>query len=113
MSQTNDNYRWLDCIPPGWAELARKMIEKCESVDPNYEIYDLKEKWGSLSVFSNASNDIINSIETLAENFSKKICCRCGNWATKISTGWILPWCDECGKDEEKYYKRMSLSSKG
>lgn len=113
MSQTNNNYQWLDCIPPGWAELARKMIKRCKDLDSEYQIYDLKEKWGALSIFSNAATDVISNIEQQTEELSEKICCCCGQPATKYSTGWVLPWCDECGKDEEKYYKRMSLSSKG
>lgn len=104
------NYEWLDLIPPGWGELARKMIEECEAVDPSYEIDDLKEKWGRLNIFSHyhiENDDLISEIENKYEKLSAQTCCGCSKSATKISTGWILPWCDECGTNEEKYYKRF------
>lgn len=102
-----DNYGWLNLIPCGWISLAQEMIKKCENIDSEYKIYDLKEKWGKLSIFSNASTDIISNIEQQTEEISAKICCVCGQPVTKISTGWALPWCDKCGIDEEKYYKRF------
>lgn len=105
-----NNYKWLNLIPPGWVELARKMIDECETIDPTYYICDLKEKWGTLDVISNCDMDCwdeIDSIERRYETLSGHICCICGQPAVKYSTGWIVPWCDKCGKDEEKYYKRI------
>ena len=47
---------------------------------------------------------------------SKRVCVSCGKPATRITTGWICPFCDECldiGSEEarrpsvpiEKYYE--------
>ena len=52
------------------------------------------------------------------EEYSKWICGECGNKATKISTGWYYPFCDECIKKHNikkflnirDYYKGVSLS---
>ena len=106
-----DNYEWLNSIPSGWIELARKMIEECEAIDPTYYICDLKEKWGTLDIIANCNMDYwreIDEIENRYESLSARTCCVCGQPAVKYSTGWILPWCDNCGKDEEKYYKRFN-----
>lgn len=120
MAQVN-NYEWIEwSVPDGWKELTRKMIAECEAINPTYTIEDLKEKFGSLRVYSyikdyNDSDWMIpacndEEIEKIEEQYvilSQYTCCRCGKPATKVSTGYILPWCDECGIDEEKYYKRF------
>lgn len=109
MAQIN-NYKWLSLIPEGWVELARKMIEECEAIDPTYYICDLKEKWGTLDIIANCNMTYwreIDMIENKYEELSAKTCCICGKPATKYSTGWILPWCDDCGDMDEKFYKRF------
>lgn len=110
MAQVN-NYQWLNLIPPGWVKIARAMIEECETIDPTYYICDLKEKWGTLDIIANCDMTYwreIDAIENKYEELSARTCCKCGAPATKYSTGWILPWCDKCGVDEEKYYKRFN-----
>ena len=49
--------------------------------------------------------DIIHKYERISE----RTCVRCGKPATRITTGWICPYCDECCPDEpnipiESYY---------
>ena len=118
MAEVN-NYEWLEfAIPEGWVELARKMIEECETINPTYTIEDMKEKFGSLRIFSYCQDwydddsdykgrSEIQAIEDKYEALSMRTCCRCGAPATKTSTGWILPWCDKCGTNKEKYYNRF------
>ena len=109
MAQIN-NYKWLSLIPKGWVELARKMIEECEAIDPTYCICDLKEKWGTLDIIANCNMTYwreIDIIENKYEELSARTCCICGKPATKISTGWICPYCDNCGDKDEKFYKRF------
>ena len=96
-----DNYEWLGLIPFGWEQIARKMIQECELIDPSYEISDLKEKWGCLTVYSSCSSDVYPEIEEIEEKYrkiSKTICCRCGRKATHTSKGYILPFCDSCNQ---------------
>lgn len=106
-----NNYDWLELIPVGWKEIAHKMIEECEAIYPDWEIIDLKEKYGALRCYDDGVptplRDKIDTILDKYEAMSGRTCCRCGNPATKISTGWILPWCDFCGQDDEKYYRRI------
>ena len=104
------NYEWLNLIPQGWVNLARKMVEECEAIDPSYHICDLKEKWGILDITSNYDMTYwreIDIIENKYEELSARTCCICGKPATKISTGWICPFCDDCGTKDEKFYKRF------
>lgn len=103
-----DNYEWIEfSLPSGWHEIARQMIKECEEAESNFEIIDLKEKWGAIRMYSQPCTDKISEIEHKYEKLSSRICCKCGKPATKVSTGWVLPWCDKCGTDEEKYYKRF------
>lgn len=64
MAQVN-NYEWLNLIPPGWVELARKMIQECETIDPTYHICDLKEKWGCLDIIANCDMIYWREIDTI------------------------------------------------
>ena len=101
-----NNYEWLDLIPQGWVNIARKMIQECEAIDPTYTIMDMKEKWGHLDVYSYTQLDedcfahpeSIHNIEQRYWDISAKTCCRCGAPATKMSKGWVLPFCDNCYK---------------
>ena len=109
---SNNNYDWIDfSIPPGWRNLARKMIEECEAIYPEWEITDLKEKFGAIRCYdSGVPNKVRDDIDKVLEKYevlSAQTCCKCGRPAVKFSTGWVLPWCDECGTDEEKYYQRF------
>ena len=116
-----DNYKWLGCIPKGWEELARQMIQECEAINPTYTIEDLKEKFGSLRVYSyikdyndddwmipSCNDEEIGKIEEKYEAISVRTCCQCGAPAVKYSTGWILPWCDKCGDEKEQYYEKFT-----
>ena len=102
-----DNSRWLELIPPGWVELARKMLDEISEINPSYKVEDMKEKWGTLRVYGWDEDEPTYEIIRKYEQMSARTCCICGTPAVKISTGYILPFCDKCGKDEEKYYKRI------
>lgn len=120
-----NNYDWLYLIPPGWEEIGRKMIAECEAINPSYQIEDMKEKWGELRVVSyiqdyndnewflpSCNDKEIEEIENKYIKQSRKTCCACGAPATKMSTGWILPWCDNCAmKENIKNYKPIKRES--
>lgn len=107
-----NNYEWLDYIPNGWRELARKMISECEAIYPEWEIVDLKEKWGAIRCYDDGVpstlRDKMDAIIDKYEVQSARICSQCGAPATKTSTGWILPFCDKCGDKEKRFYKKFT-----
>lgn len=113
---SKENYEWLNLIPVGWTQIAKQMIKECEAIDPTYTIENMKEKWGHLDVYSYVQlTDYFNTkkenqiyeIEQKYWKLSAQTCSNCGAPATKMSTGWVLPFCDECGIKPEKYYKRF------
>ncbi len=115
-----NNYDWLNCIPQGWVEIGRQMIQECEAINSSYQIEDMKEKFGELRISSyicdyedsdwmmpSCNDKEIEAIENKYIEQSRKTCCICGKPATKMSIGWICPYCDNCGDKDEKFYKRF------
>lgn len=103
-------YTELDGMEPGWRTAFGKQM--CDDLKAalkkagclySWRILDIKEKWGGLRLYSNFSpkevDDVINKYEAL----SYKTCIICGKPATRMSQGWISPYCDKCGPDFEKY----------
>lgn len=106
------SYTELDAMPDGWrkafgeqmCEEIQKLLEEADWVD-KYRILQIKEKFGSLRWYDSAVPDSIkerlDAIIKKYEDLSERTCFICGAPATKISTGWICPWCDECASECE------------
>ena len=104
----------LDYMPEGWrcafgtqmCEEIRKILIKGNYLN-DYRIAQIKEKFGGLRWYDEGApasiyrelQDIIDKYEEL----SYCTCICCGRPATKISQGWINPFCDRCaGKLNER-----------
>ena len=99
-------YTYFDSLPITWvknfgeklcAELKEALIEEGEF--ENYKVLQVKEKFGVMRWYDNSNNPRIQSIIQKYESLSEKICARCGAPATHMTTGWILPICDNCDKE--------------
>ena len=102
------NFTWFDEIPDGWAkafgeqlcEELKKALDECNYTD-KYNIVQIKEKFGELRIYDGGipkgcrAWDVIEHFSYL----SSRTCISCGKPATKISLGWICPWCDDCAKE--------------
>ena len=99
---------WLDGLPDGWVkafgeDLCRELKEALDEYNytDKYIIVQTKEKFGQARIYDNGipegcrAWDVIRKYERLSE----VTCCKCGKPATKISTGWICPWCDDCAEE--------------
>lgn len=108
----NDPYYYdstaLDDMPKGWKkafgiQLAEDIKKELKEKNiKNYYVMQVKEKYGSLCWYDNYRLDCIDKYEMLSEI----TCGICGKPATKISTGWIYPYCDRCAdkyKDHNSY----------
>ena len=104
ISKSNDIlYTWLDDLEPGWREvfgeclckeLARALKEdECEN---KFHFLQIKEKFGSLRLYATGYGDKTKEVLAKYEELSKYICGHCGKTATKITTGYIYPFCDDC-----------------
>lgn len=110
-------FTYLDDMPEGWKRAFG--IDMCEDIRRvlvkanylyDYRIVQLKEKYGGMRLYSDGAPssiyrelcDVIDKYEEL----SYRTCIHCGRPATKISQGWISPFCDECA---EKFSDRITF----
>lgn len=94
-------YTMLDDCPEGWKKLFLDMCEEIRihleknSVE-NFQFIQVKEKYGALRVYCTYCPQELHNIIDKYEDLSEYVCVNCGAVATKQSTGWICPYCDEC-----------------
>lgn len=110
-------YTFIDCAPTGWEKLCEDLCAEIKPLlervgyEKKYSLCQVKEKYGGLRWYDNGvPNEIwdeYNAIIRKYELLSEKTCCICGAPATKISTGWISPFCDECAKEINGTFKEI------
>ena len=105
----NRRYYWvyhtlLDGMPDAWIEsFGEQMLKDFKKVlKKNKQLYkfrfaDIKEKYGSLRLYSNFTSDEIDELVRYYEDLSISICCRCGKPSKYCTFAWIQYLCDECG----------------
>ncbi len=105
-------YTELDDMPDGWrAAFGEQMCEEIrdallknggEDALDKYRVLQIKEKYGSLRWYDSCGNDDVDKIIRKYGKLSEVTCIRCGEHATKVSTGWISPFCDDCANEISK-----------
>ena len=99
------SYTELDAMEPGWRKAFG--IQMCKEIKKElkkhkflykYRIVQIKEKWGYLHWYDSGHprDSKIYDIIHKYEQISAKTCGVCGKPATKITKGWIYPYCDDC-----------------
>ena len=97
------SYTELDAMEPGWRkafgiqmckEIRKQLIKEKKLF--KWRIVQLKEKFSGMRLYSNFASDELYDIIDKYEQISYKTCGVCGKPATKISKGWIYPYCDDC-----------------
>lgn len=99
------SYTELDAMDAGWRKAFG--IQMCKEIKAElkkykflykYRIIQIKEKWGYLHWYDGGTpkDSKIYDIIRKYEQISAKTCVVCGKPATKMSTGWISPYCDDC-----------------
>ena len=98
-------------VGEGWQKLIEFVHFYVSLLDPNYEVLQIKEKFGGLRYYvtisgdvDNADNSIIQGIIDMAEQLSFLICEECGGHGRlKSLQGWLKTLCD---KDFEELLAR-------
>ena len=114
------SYTWLDQMEEGWRIAFGEKF--CEDVDKcvrhlgffgrrKFRIIDMKEKFGMLVVTVSNLTEELDKVLEKYEQLSSVVCYKCGKPATKISTGYILPYCDDCADPKLKYKKLIKDNS--
>ena len=107
-------YSWYEDIPDGWRKaFGSQMIKelndllilasKRDGIDwtREYEIDDIKEKWGYLHWYAAVPSCIYDEYtawENKYETLSYNTCIECGAPADGYTIGWIVPVCSQCAK---------------
>lgn len=105
------DYTELDSMPYGWRKAFG--LQLCEEIraalieDDDLErwrIVQMKEKYGVITIYDNGykQGSRIPDIIRKYEYISQKTCICCGKPATKVTTGWISPYCDDCVPTDER-----------
>ena len=98
------NYTELDAMESGWKKAFG--IQMCKEIRAallrqgwkalfKYRIIQIKEKFGELRWYDEFSTQDIQDIISKYEDISRHTCIVCGKPATKMSTSWICPFCNE------------------
>ena len=102
------SYTELDALEPGWRkkfgmdlckDLRKQLIKEGNLF--KFRVTQIKEKFGSLRFYFNNGSDEIFKIIGKYEDISARTCIRCGKPATRISRGWISPYCDSCYPEKD------------
>lgn len=98
------SYTELDNMPDGWRkafgeqmceEIKQELEEK--GILHQYRISQIKEKYGELCWYDfGCTTKILREIIPKYEKLSTHTCIKCGKPATRITLGWISPYCDDC-----------------
>lgn len=115
-------YTELDAMPNGWRakfgeQLCEELREELIRVNylDKYRIMQIKEKYGGLRWYDNGNTREGYEIIRKYEELSYKTCIDCGRPATKMSVGWISPFCDKCAERLSKdndYWEFTDLEEK-
>lgn len=98
-------YTILDEMPGGWRTAFGEQMcqEVLDAISINdwkeyYHVVSIKEKYGELVWHGNFTSTQLMDVLEKYTKLSRHTCITCGKPATKISLGWIAPYCDRCAK---------------
>ena len=114
MTTLNAKMYDADLLPDGWTKtFIPKMKEELAKVLGDYVydfvVFQIKEKYGTMRLYWSWADrkytsaelvdlaeisETVNDIIRKYENISEKTCVVCGETATKMTTGWVMPVCD-------------------
>lgn len=99
----------LDALDDGWTKAFG--IQICKDLRTalikdgflwKYRISQIKEKWGFLHWYDNGHYESIEPIIRKYEDLSEHTCITCGKPAKYITSGYILPLCEDCISEKGK-----------
>ena len=99
--------RPIEC-GPGWDKILDELffvIKKnidTKVIDISFKIIQVKEKWGTLRVYTNWGDDHIWQLISQYEELTHRVCELCGEPGELRIKGWMSTLCNSCN---EKRYK--------
>ncbi len=110
------SYTELDAMPEGWRtafglQMCKELKEILVGAGAleTYRIMDIKEKYGSLHWYDNgypaSADKQYIAWQSKYVELSLNTCIICGKKATKMSVGYISPFCDQCASERPFEYE--------
>lgn len=107
-------YTVIGGMPDGWRKaFVKPMLEdfKNAAIEDGIDytnqlelsVIDVKEKYGSLRWYWAAKKNSphLDRVTMLYEEVASAFCCKCGKHPVMMTTGYILPLCEDCWKEHE------------
>ncbi len=103
-----EEFTMLDDMPKGWRESFG--IEMCEEIKEllikeskfeEYQVRQIKEKFGELRWYGNYISPELSEILNKYTKLSRMTCMLCGDTAKYVKIPWIYPVCDRCSEELE------------
>ena len=104
--------RWVT-LDKGWYKLVIDTHKKLKYIDPNYQINQVKEKFGGLRYYYQSSfpygsmqDEIMQAIVNTAEEIASKTCETCGIYdykarvETRVRNHWYKTLCRDCAIEQ-------------
>lgn len=88
-------------MDPGWIPFVKEAVEKITALgkaeDEEFQILQVKEKFGGLRIYTSFDTPEIEKIISEAEERARSTCERCGKGGSLKAKGWWLKTCcDDC-----------------
>jgi len=83
-------------VGEGWHQLLHNLEDQLNQIDPNFELQQVKEKFGGLRYYAQSPADGFHEAIDIAEEASFHLCEVCGKHGeTKSIQGWLKTLCEE------------------
>ena len=89
--------RWIRC-EAGWYPILARLEERLRTIDPDYRVLQIKEKFGTLRFYWTGRNyDAGETVVADAEKESARTCEVCGSpGCLRTRGGWLRTLCADC-----------------
>ncbi len=99
-------------VGEGWHQLLHNLEDQLNAMDPDFELLQVKEKFGGLRYYAGSKADGFHEAIHIAEEASFHLCEECGKHGeTRSIMGWLKTLCEE--HHAEALARRADLDHSG
>ncbi len=92
----------VDPVRSRWYPILARLDERLREIDPDYQVHQIKEKFGTLRFYwAGHNHDIGEKAVAHAEAESARTCERCNSpGRLRRKHGWLRTLCDDCANSD-------------
>lgn len=89
---------WLDIITEALVAIQKEVDAYPPTLQSAFKLHQIKEKFGSLRIHMEVTDDTINNIIREVESYSSNVCATCGSLVdvTQNTHGFVRSLCTQC-----------------